>query len=57
MKLFGIAKICHKFQIPWQAAKYVTHAIDHNAASDWSTNTANVFLQNVDEFLFVDIDN
>ena len=57
IELFAIAKICHKFQNPWWAAKYVTHTVDHNAASDWSTDTANVFLQNVDEFLFADIDN
>jgi len=60
MELFAIAKVCHKFQIPWRAAKYVTDTADHNAASDWSTNTANaakVFLQNVNEFLFAGIDN
>jgi adenosylhomocysteine nucleosidase len=41
MELFAIAKVCHKFGVPWLSAKYVTDSANEQAALDWNKNLGN----------------
>ena len=53
MELFAIAKVCHKFGLPWLSAKYVTDSANEQAALDWNKNldnAAKAFISRCAEF-------
>jgi adenosylhomocysteine nucleosidase len=53
MELFAIAKVCHKFGLPWLSAKYVTDSANEQAAIDWNKNLENAakaFISRSSEF-------
>jgi adenosylhomocysteine nucleosidase len=35
MELFAIAKVCHRFDIPWRALKFASDSADENAVNSW----------------------